>query len=109
MELAQERGDAYTEHLQRGIGLVLLAKAQARNRESFDVSTTEAVLCKAVTELREASKAKPREARPEWYLHEAFTLMAQRHPAEKALYAAKANAAFSELTAAERRELATAR
>jgi len=106
MEIAVERDDEYSERLHRAIGLILLARHQVLTKSSDDESLTEQMLFKAVSELQTAQKAKPTEARPSWYLYEAFTLLNQRQAAEKALRVARSNAAFAELTPTERQSLA---
>jgi len=111
MEIAQDRDDSYTEHLHRGIGLVLLV----RQLESSGTSTEaepgfqERLLCKAVTEFTYAKKIRPDEPRPHWYLAEVFNRMDQPRSAERALKQAKSLAALLPLPPAEQRALNVAR
>jgi tetratricopeptide (TPR) repeat protein len=106
MEVAQATADVYAERLHRGIGLYIVAGQLAGKAESAEV---ERLLCKAVTELKEAQAARPADARAAWYLYRVWTKLDQPRPAERALRQARAAAPFSELTAAESRELALAR
>jgi hypothetical protein len=108
MEIAQDREDAYAEHLHRGIGLLLLAKQQALLPETRDPVLHQQLLCKAAGELRLASKARPDEARPCWYLFEVWSALDQPRPAEKSLREARLAADLSYLTPAENRALALA-
>lgn len=106
-KLAEQEEDSYGAHLNRGIGLYQLAlqKAALENSDKKDV---EALLCRAAGELTQARLSRPEEARPNWYLHEVWTHMAQHQPAAKALRAAEATASFSYLTPAEHRLLSLA-
>lgn len=105
MEIAQARNDGYAEHLNRGIGLVLLARqldtdlAAAETEQGF----RERLLCKASRELRQAEKLRPDEPRPSLYLFEVWTKLDQPRSAERALKKAKAYAALLPLPPAEYR------
>lgn len=103
MELAEERGDEYDEHLQRGIGLYLTAVQHAELLRGGQ--SVEGQLCKAAAELTLARELRPEEARPLWYLHKAWSRLAQSQPAARSLRAAVAAAPFSYLTPAEQRGL----
>jgi predicted Zn-dependent protease len=105
MEIAEENDDGYGEHLNRGIGLYLLARQRAALPDPEGELSTEALLCKAAGELTVAHLEKPDEARPSWYLHEVWSRLAQRQPALRCLKAAAAAAPFSYLTASEQRGL----
>lgn len=106
MEIAEEVDDGYGEHLNRGIGLFLLARQRAALPDPEDGQLpTEALLCKAAGELTVAHLEKPDEARPSWYLHEVWSRLAQRQPARRCLHAAREAAPFSYLTASEQRDL----
>jgi tetratricopeptide (TPR) repeat protein len=106
MEIAEAEGDEYAEHLNRGIGLYLLAceRAGLPDPEEGELSV-ESVLCKAAGELTMARMARRDEARPCWYLYEVWSRLDQRQPALRHLREADATAPFSYLTPAEKREL----
>ncbi len=110
MEIAEDEGDDYAEHLHRGIGLFLLARERAALGETDDDEpSVEGVLCKAAGELSLARLRRREEARPSWYLHEVWTSLDQRRPAERHLREADLAAPFSYLTPAEKRDLSLAR
>ena len=110
MEIAEAAGDEYNEHLNRGIGLYLLACERAALTEVDESNlNVESMLCKAVGELTQARLQRRQEARPCWYLYEAWSRLAQRHPALRRLHEADAAAPFSYLTPAEKRRLQLAR
>lgn len=108
MEIAEGQEDDYGEHLNRGIGLYLLAKQRASLPDPEGELSTEGLLCKAAGELTEARQLRPDEARPCWYLHAVWTQLAQTQPAARWLRAAEEAAAFSYLTPTERSDLALA-
>lgn len=105
MEIARRRGDPYTEHLHRGIGLYLVAVRLAKD----DSGEAERLLCKAASALKDAQSERPDEARPAWYLYCVWSQLDQPRPAERALRKAIANAPFSNLTPAEARDVALAK
>jgi hypothetical protein len=109
MEIAEEEGDDYAEHLHRGIGLYLLAceRAGLSDPEDGELSA-ESVLCKAAGELTMAHMMRRDEARPCWYLYAVWSRLNQRQPALRHLREAESVAPFSDLTPAERRDLAIA-
>jgi tetratricopeptide (TPR) repeat protein len=109
MEIAEADGDAYAEHLHRGIGLYLLAceRAGLPDPEDGELSV-ESVLCKAAGELTMAHLARHDEARPCWYLYQVWSHLDQRQPALRHLREAEAVAPFSYLTPAEKRDLTLA-
>jgi tetratricopeptide (TPR) repeat protein len=103
MEIAESQEDDYGEHLNRGIGLYLLAKQrQALPESAGGEISAEGMLCKAAGELTLATRGRPDEARPCWYLSAVWTELAQRRPATRWLRAARAAAPFSYLTPGER-------
>jgi hypothetical protein len=111
MEIAQDRDDAYAEHLHRGIGMVLLARqleAGAAGDEDADV-ICERLLCKAAAELTKAAHVRPDEPRPHWYLVEVWTMLEQPQAAAKAMHQARERAALLPLPPAEHRALVLAR
>jgi tetratricopeptide (TPR) repeat protein len=105
MEIAEVLEDEYSEHLNRGIGLLLLARARAGLPEPEGMLPTEGLLCKAAGELSLAQRRRPDDARPSWYLYEVWSQLPQRQPALACLHAAAAAAPFSDLTPAELRAL----
>jgi tetratricopeptide (TPR) repeat protein len=103
MEIAEGQEDDYGEHLNRGIGLYLLAKQrQALPESAGGEISAEGMLCKAAGELTLATRGRPDEARPCWYLSAVWTELAQRRPAARWLRAARDAAPFSYLTPGER-------
>jgi tetratricopeptide (TPR) repeat protein len=105
LQLAEADDDEYAEHLNRGIGLYLLACQRAQLPDGADGLSAEALLCRAAAELGLARRQRPQEARPCWYLHAVWSRLAQHHPATRWLRAAEAAAPFSYLTPAEQRDL----
>lgn len=104
MQIAEVQCQEYDEHLNRGIGLLLLARQRDSGEVPAEISS-ESLLCKAAGELALANQARPDEARPCWYLHEVWSELAQSQPAFKYLRAAQTLAPFSYLTPTERRDL----
>jgi tetratricopeptide (TPR) repeat protein len=102
MEIAAEAGDAYGQHLHRGIGLYLLAVERGRLPEEGPGPSAEALLFRAAGELSLAARVRPDEARPCWYLHAVWSRLAQSRPAARWLDAAREAAPLSYLTPAER-------
>jgi hypothetical protein len=108
VELAEQAEDAYAEHLHRGIGLYWLARKRDALPELEGVLPTEGLLCKAAAELTLAQVERPDEARPSWYLYMVWNQLGQRQPALCQLRQAENAAAFTYLTPAEQRALASA-
>lgn len=105
MEIAEGDEDEYGEHLNRGIGLYLLACQRAQLPDPEGTLSTEGLLCKAAGELTIARLRRPDEARPWWYLHAVWTELAQQQPAGRCLRAAAAASPLTYLTPAEQRDL----
>jgi len=105
MEIAESQGDAYAEHLSRGIGLLLLAGEAAASPETEKELPSEGLYCKAAGELTLALDERPGEARPSWYLHLVWSRLGQLAPARRCLREAVALDPFSYLTPVERRRL----
>lgn len=105
MQIAEKEDDAYAEHLHRGIGLLLLARARADLWDGRKDRTLESLLCKAAGELTLARQQCPDEARPCWYLYQVWSWLAQRPLAARWLRDAHAAAPFTYLTPAERSSL----
>lgn len=100
-EIAQSANDPYREHLNRGIGLFLLAKQIRSQGEEAGAPNPERMLFKAAAELEEAMKLAPEAARPHWYAHEVWSELGQQRPAMRELRAARQRATLSDLTPAE--------
>lgn len=106
-EIATADGDAYREHLHRGIGLFLLAKrVQAKPEDG--APDPQKLLFKAAAELKTAAQSRPEEARAHWYAYEVWTHLGQSFPARTSLRRARDCAALSDLTSAEREGLTAA-
>lgn len=105
LEIAEAQDDGYAEHLNRGIGLYLLAGKRATLPEPEGELSTEGLLCQAAAELTLARRQRPDEARPCWYLHAVWSRLAQHGPAQRWLKQADALAPLSYLTPAEHRSL----
>jgi tetratricopeptide (TPR) repeat protein len=105
MEIGELTEDEYTERLHRGIGLYLLAGERNRLGEPDATLSVEGLLCRAVTELKEAAEQRPQEARPLWYLYLTWTRLGERPQALRALHQAEQNAGFSRMTPFEEQEM----
>jgi len=101
VEVAEWEDEAYAEHLHRGIGLLLLARARAELSDVEKDPVQESLLCKAAGELTLALQARREEARPCWYLHEVWSALGQRSLADRWLRDARAAAPFTYLTPTE--------
>jgi hypothetical protein len=104
MQLAERTENEYEEHLHRGIGLYLLSKQCDKLGDDTEESP-QALLCKAAAELTLATRFRPDEARPHYYLHRVWSGLMQSQPASRCLRAAEDAAPFSYLTPAEHRQL----
>jgi tetratricopeptide (TPR) repeat protein len=105
MEMAEEKDEAYAEHLNRGIGLFLLAQQTAGQTHIADDEMPQKLLLKATTELNLAAKLSPQEARPHWYAYKCWTKLEQPEPSTAALKIAKEKREQPDLTPHEREEL----
>ncbi len=105
MEIAGRVGDEYTERLNRGIGLYLLAVKRVELGGCDAKPLAEELLCKSAGELTLARLRRPNEARPNLYLHDVWRQLGQKQPAERCLREADRHAGMSYLTAAELRQL----
>jgi len=105
MEIGEKTENAYEEHLHRGIGLLLLSRQPRLPDDDPDMLCPQGLLCKAAAELALAAREKPDEARPQLYLHQVWSKLAQSHPAGRSLRAATSAAPFSYLTPAEKSQL----
>lgn len=107
VDIAIEQGDAYSERLHRGIGLFVLAERAAKG-DNVDEAFVEKTLFQAIAQLDQAAKESPDEARPHWYLYEAWSRLGQRLPADTHLRRARNLSVASGLTPAEAHALALA-
>jgi tetratricopeptide (TPR) repeat protein len=105
LEAAEVLADQYLIHLHRGIGMYLLALESAKLRDEDNPFSFEALLCKAAGELATASKMRPAEARPCWYLHAVWQQLAQPSQASRWLHEAQRTSPWSHLTPCEQRQL----
>jgi tetratricopeptide (TPR) repeat protein len=105
MEIAAGESDAYEEHLNRGIGLYLLACRRAVLADPDGDLPASGLLWKAVCELRLAHELRPGEARPCWYLYSTWRALGQHQPAQRWLRCTLDKALFSSLNPAEQRSL----
>jgi tetratricopeptide (TPR) repeat protein len=105
VQIAEQQEDGYAEHLNRGIGLFLLARARGHLNYSEGDPGREGLLCKAAGELALARYERSDEARPCWYLYEVWSQLAQHQPAMRWHREAQATAPFTYLTPAEQRSL----
>lgn len=108
MEIAEEEASDYDLYLNRGIGLLLLARQRLELPEPDGELSAEGLLCKAAEELTLACQERPGEARPCWYLYEVWSALGQRQPALRRLRQAESAAPFSYLTPAEQGRLTLA-
>jgi Tfp pilus assembly protein PilF len=109
MDIAQRSNDDYALHLHRGIALYWLARQRGELPDAGEALSCEGLLCQSASELVQARRQRPDEARPCWYLHEVWTQLAQRQPATRWLRAAEEAAPFTYLTPAEQQRLHLAR
>ncbi|HTU22024.1 MAG TPA: tetratricopeptide repeat protein [Gemmataceae bacterium] len=109
MDIAQRSEDDYALHLHRGIALYWLARQRSELPDGDGELSSEGLLCQSASELVQARRKRPDEARPCWYLHEVWTQLALRQPATRWLRAAEEAAPFSYLTPAEQQRLHFAR
>jgi hypothetical protein len=105
MQLAEKSDDFYDEHLHRGIGLYLLSRQRGLLSSDPEMDCPQALLCKAAAELIQASRMRPDEARPHYYLHRVWSGLMQSQPSRRSLLAAEDAAPFSYLTPSEQRQL----
>jgi hypothetical protein len=105
VEISEEQENAYEEHLNRGIGLYLLACKRATETDPDGEYSAESLLIKAAEELREARSTQPEESRPSFYLYQIWSQLGQHSAARRSLAAAEAHTLLSRLTPLERRQL----
>ncbi len=108
VEIAVEQGDAYGEHLNRGVGLYRIAEQLLHAEDGADDPQAQKVLFQAIAELKLAVKERSDAARPHWYLHESWSHLAQSQPAREHLARARRLSVAGGLTPAEEQALALA-
>jgi tetratricopeptide (TPR) repeat protein len=106
VELAEMSEDEYGEHLNRGIGLYLLACQRARLPDSADEPAAQGLLFRAARELGAARMERPDAARPCWYLYQVWSRLGQQQPSERWLRAAADG--LGDLTRQEKADLEAA-
>jgi Tetratricopeptide repeat len=104
VQIARGQEDVYAERLHRGIGLYLLVEQSAK-AEDADDAFVEKTLFQAIAELKAAVKERPDEARPHWYLYQAWSQLGQRLPADTHLRRTRKLSPNDGLTPAEAQAL----
>lgn len=105
MEIAEATADAYQVHLNRGIGIFLLAEKTKKIADFDQLNMAESMLCRAAGELAMARLIKGDDARPCWYLALIWQSLGQQTIASRHLHEALELVQFSTLNTAESREL----
>jgi Tfp pilus assembly protein PilF len=108
VEIAEEQNNDYEEHLNRGIGLFLLAVRRAGEADPNGDCSANSLLCRAATELQAARQDQPDQARSHLYLYQTWKRLGQHSAAVRSLHTADHHALLSRLTPLERRELQAA-
>jgi tetratricopeptide (TPR) repeat protein len=85
MAISEQLGDVYEEHLNRGIGLYLLAleKTKKDQQEVPNDQNLEALLFRAAGELTQARLTRNDQIRPCWYLYLVWNKLACSQPAQR--------------------------
>ncbi len=104
VEIASEKGDLYSEHLNRGIGLCLLAQKMIEI-EGQPNEQSESLVFKAIKELKQARELQPDDAVGAWYLSKCYSVLGESAQAEKMWAIARSKAYLNPLTPKELREL----
>jgi tetratricopeptide (TPR) repeat protein len=108
MELADAHADEYGVHLHRGIGLYWLARQRAELPEADGELPAAGLFWQSASELKQAHRLRPSEARPCWYLYSVWFGLGQHQLAARFLGLAEANVGCSYLSAAEQHGLLVA-
>jgi hypothetical protein len=104
MEIGQRSDDRFDEVFHRGVGLLLLVKAQDKLPDR-DAGFAEEMLCKALKALAEARELKPAEPRVRAYLAEAYDRSGNRRAADAERAACDGAFVMGELTPVERKQV----
>jgi lipopolysaccharide biosynthesis regulator YciM len=104
MNIAEERGDDYREHLHRGIGLLRLVERWDADPKRHDANVSEATLVQALSELKAAEREKPKSARVHFYIAEVSSRLGQTAAMSDSVRKAKTLPAIG-LTTNERQRL----
>ncbi|MCI0702927.1 MAG: hypothetical protein L0241_17765 [Planctomycetia bacterium] len=104
MEIAQSTSDEFGELFHRGVGLLLLVKEPASEKDR-DEAFCEEMLCKAIRALLEAKEIKPHDPRVRLYLAEAHDRANNRRAADAERTATRTGVVSGELTATERKQV----
>jgi predicted Zn-dependent protease len=104
MEIAQRADDRFAEVFHRGVGLLLLVKAQDKLPDR-DADFAEEMLCKAIKALAEAKELKPADPRVRVYLAEAYDRSGNRRAADAERAAIGNGFVLGELTPTERKQV----
>jgi hypothetical protein len=105
VEIAEEENDRYAEHLNRGLGLYVLAMHGCNNTAPPGEVTQAALLTRAAEELQLARACQPWQARPHYYLYLVWRQLGQGAAAVRSLRAADAQALVSHMTPKEQCDL----
>jgi len=106
MELAAENKDRFTQELQRGIGLLILARHRLLAPANTTGATAQELCGKAQTALQQAAELSPADARPFLYLALVWRMMHLQGNADCALECALTRATSTSLSEVERVMLA---
>ncbi len=107
MSIAEKMGDAYEEHLNRGIGLYLLAREKTKKGEQTEPNdqNLESLLFRAAGELTTAHLMNNDKVRPCWYLYLVWDKLACSQPAQRWYRITAQDATLEHLTPREFQEL----
>lgn len=107
MAIAEQMGDPYEEHLNRGIGLYLLAREKTKKGEQIEPNdqNLESLLFRAAGELTTARLMKSDKVRPCWYLYLVWDKLACSQPAQRWYRITAQDASLEHLTPREFQEL----
>jgi Tfp pilus assembly protein PilF len=104
MEIAEQDGDRYAEHLHRGIALLLLVR-QWEAESAGEREMIEPTLAKAAAALRQAAEVRPTHPRSRVYLAEVYDRLGQPSAARSQAKRAMSSLPDPSLTADEDEEV----
>lgn len=108
VEIATREHQSFDEHINRGIGLFILAGRRATEANQGGDHSVASLLARAVDEFQSARQERPTDARVHWYLHCSWMQLGQVTLARQALQQADRYAILSRLTPHERLQLSVA-